>query len=43
VAVSCEHGDEPSAFKKVGEFLGWLSVLLGFLEGLCSLRFRVGL
>jgi hypothetical protein len=38
VAGSCEHGNEPSASIKCGEFLDWLSVLLASQEGLCSME-----
>jgi hypothetical protein len=38
VAGSCEHGNEPSVSIKCGEFLDWLSVLLGSQEGLCSME-----
>jgi hypothetical protein len=36
VAGSCEHGNEPLSSIKCGEFLDYLSVLLAFQEGLCS-------
>jgi hypothetical protein len=39
VAGFCEHGDEPSGSIECGEFRDWLSVLLSFQEGLCSMEF----
>jgi hypothetical protein len=38
VASSCEHGAEPSASIKCGEFLDWQSVLLDCQERLCSME-----
>jgi hypothetical protein len=41
VAGSCEHGNEPSGSIKCREFLDWLSVLLAFQEGLCSMELKL--
>jgi hypothetical protein len=38
MANSCEHGNESSGSVKCGEFLDYLSVLLGSQEGLCSVE-----
>jgi hypothetical protein len=38
VAGSCEHGNEPSGSIKCGEFLDYLSVLLGSQEEIYSLE-----
>jgi hypothetical protein len=38
MANSCEHGNEPSGSIKCGEFLDYLSVLLGSQEELFSME-----
>jgi hypothetical protein len=38
VVGSCDHGNEPSDCIRCREFLDWLSILLDFQEGLCSMK-----